>query len=65
MARAEGLQSLVQHKFADKLVADYKEKWEWTEAEKEPEGELMMRKLAEKAGKNETATCGTSANSID
>ncbi|GMH70432.1 hypothetical protein TL16_g05404 [Triparma laevis f. inornata] len=49
VARAEGLQSLVQHKFAEKLVADYKEKWEWTEAEKEPEGELMMRKLAEKA----------------
>ncbi|GMH67103.1 hypothetical protein TrLO_g1847 [Triparma laevis f. longispina] len=49
VARAEGLQSLVQHKFAEKLVADYKEKWEWAEAEKEPEGELMMRKLAEKA----------------
>ena len=40
----------MKHRFAEELVADYKEKWEWSEAEKEPEGELMQRKMAEKAG---------------
>ena len=47
--KAEHLHGLVNHKFAEARVADYKKNWEWKEAEKEPEGELMQTLLADKA----------------
>mmetsp|Transcript_17225 Transcript_17225/g.35477 ORF Transcript_17225/g.35477 Transcript_17225/m.35477 type:complete len:584 (+) Transcript_17225:142-1893(+) len=49
VGRAEFLRGLVNHKFAEARVADYKKNWEWKEAEKDPEGELMQNLLAEKA----------------
>lgn len=48
VARAQFLLSLVSHKFAEVRVEDYKTKWEWSEAEKDPEGELMYRLTEEK-----------------
>ena len=40
VGRAEFLHGLVNHKFAEARVADYKKNWEWKEAEKDPEGEV-------------------------
>ena len=48
VARAEYLLSLVKHQFADVRVAEYKKKWEWEEALKDPQGELMQRLVAER-----------------
>jgi hypothetical protein len=47
--RAEGLLGLVQHKFAEARVEEYKTKWQWAEAAKDPEGELMYKLMEEKA----------------
>lgn len=55
VGRAEHLHRLVNHQFAEARVADYKKAWEWKEAEKEPEGELMQTLLADKAEEDRKA----------
>jgi len=52
---AEYLLELVNHKFAEVKVGDYKDNWERAEAEKDPEGELATRIREEDKEKEEKA----------